>query len=135
MAQLNWTESALADLNEIAQYIALDKPTAAEALVKNVFDHVGKLAAHPRLEPRIPELLPSSRYRQVVESPCRVFYRYDQTAEVCHILSVIRGERLFQNGCCCKEIRCDSPLRMCDLGQPKVPSSQLHLLREIPTES
>jgi toxin ParE1/3/4 len=56
MAQINWTESALADLNEIAEYIALDKPTAAEALVKNVFDHVGKLAAHPKSGPRIPDL-------------------------------------------------------------------------------
>ncbi len=86
----------MADLNEIAEYIALDNPGSAAVLVKRMFDHVGKLAAHPKLGPRIPELLPISRNRQIVESPCRIFYRYDQSAEVCHILSVIRGERLFQ---------------------------------------
>ena len=30
MAQIKWTEPALDDLNEIAEYIALDKPSAAK---------------------------------------------------------------------------------------------------------
>jgi toxin ParE1/3/4 len=96
MAEIIWTEHALAQLSDIAGYIALDKPAAASALVKRVFDHVSKLASHPKSGPRIPELLPASRYRQIVETPCRVFYRYDREADICYILSVIRGERLFQ---------------------------------------
>jgi len=34
MAQVIWTEPALQDLNEIAEYIALDKISAANKLVK-----------------------------------------------------------------------------------------------------
>jgi toxin ParE1/3/4 len=46
MAEVIWTEPALADLDAIADYIALDKPDAASALVKRVFEHVGHLQAY-----------------------------------------------------------------------------------------
>ena len=40
MAQVIWTEPALLDLNEIAEYIALDKITAAKKFVQKViFKH------------------------------------------------------------------------------------------------
>jgi plasmid stabilization system protein ParE len=96
MAQIIWTEPALSDLDAIADYIALDKPDAASGLVRRIFAHVDKLTKHPNLGSRIPELMPASRYRQIVESPCRVFYRHDQTAGKVFILGVMRGERHFQ---------------------------------------
>jgi toxin ParE1/3/4 len=96
MAEVIWTEPALADLERIADYIALDKPEAASRFVRSVFAHVGKLSRHPELGPRIPELLPGSRYRQIVESPCRIFYRYEKTSGKVFILGVMRGEQLFQ---------------------------------------
>jgi len=37
MAQIIWTEPALSDLDVIAEYIALDKPSAAINLVQRVF--------------------------------------------------------------------------------------------------
>ena len=37
MAEIIWTEPALSDLEAIADYIALDKPSAAAALVQRVF--------------------------------------------------------------------------------------------------
>jgi len=37
MAQIIWTEPALSDLDAIAEYIALDKPSAAMKLVQKVF--------------------------------------------------------------------------------------------------
>ena len=80
MAEVIWTEPALDDLDRIADYIALDKPDAASRFVGHVFARVEKLRRHPELGPRIPELLPGSRYRQIVESPCRVFYRYEKTS-------------------------------------------------------
>ena len=43
MAQIIWTEPALNDLNEIAEYIALDKAHAAETLVRSVFRTVQRL--------------------------------------------------------------------------------------------
>lgn len=37
MAQVIWTEPALQDLNEIVEYIALDKINAANKLVQKIF--------------------------------------------------------------------------------------------------
>jgi len=37
MAQVIWTEPALQDLNEIGEFIALDKISAANKLVQKVF--------------------------------------------------------------------------------------------------
>jgi hypothetical protein len=42
-----------------------------------VFEHVEHLQAWPENGNRPPELI-RSRYRQIVESPCRVFYRYGE---------------------------------------------------------
>ncbi len=89
MAELIWTEPALSDLDGIADYIALDNPEAARGLVQRVFRHVEQLVEHPESGSR-PKELRSSRYRQIVEPPCRVFYRYD--GERVFILYVMRGE-------------------------------------------
>ncbi len=40
MAEIIWTDPALNNLNEIAEYIALNNPTAAKILVQTVFDKV-----------------------------------------------------------------------------------------------
>ena len=47
MAELRWTEPALADLDAIADYIALDNLEAARALVRRVFAHVEQSAEQP----------------------------------------------------------------------------------------
>jgi len=96
MAEIIWTEPALNDLDALADFIALDKPDAASGLVRRVFSHVERLAKHPELGPGIPELRPSSRYRQLVEPPCRILYRYNQGTGSVYILGVMRGEKLFQ---------------------------------------
>ena len=44
MARLIWTEPALLDLNEVAEYIALDDPAAASKMVQTVFDRVERLS-------------------------------------------------------------------------------------------
>jgi len=91
MAEVIWTEPALSDLEAIADYIALDNPAAARALVQRVFEHVGQLADHPLSGPKLPEFK-GWRYRQIVESPCRAIYRHEKGRV--HILHVVRGERL-----------------------------------------
>lgn len=92
MAEVVWTEPAVADLDAVADYIALDKPDAARALVARVLAHVEQLAAQPESGSCPRELGPRSRYRQIVEPPCRVFYRYEAATERVFILYVLRGE-------------------------------------------
>ncbi len=93
MAEVIWTEPALSDLDSIADYIALENPAAAAALVKRVFTHVEQLESHPESGSR-PAELERSRYRQIVEPPCRVLYRYD--GKCVFILSVMRSEQLLR---------------------------------------
>lgn len=90
MAEIVWTEPALSDLDAIADHIALDKPSAARALVGRVLDHVAQLADHSTSGSR-PRELRGSRYRQIVEPPCRVFYRLN--GEKVIILHVMRSEQ------------------------------------------
>ena len=93
MAGITWSEPALSDLDAIGDYIALENPAAAAELVHRVFEHVGQLANHPESGSR-PQEFRRSRYRQVVEPPCRVFYRYD--GKTVFVLHVMRSERLLR---------------------------------------
>ena len=95
MAEIVWTEPSLSDLEAIADYIALENPAAAAEFVKRVFDHVEQLADHPESGSR-PQELGKSRYRQLVELPCRIFYRFD--GHKVFILHVMRAERLLRKG-------------------------------------
>jgi plasmid stabilization system protein ParE len=94
MAKIVWTEPALSDLEAIADYIALDKPAAAAALVRRVFTLVEQLQDHPESGSRPVEFGNASRYRQLIEGPCRIFYRHDGTRV--YILFVMRSERLLR---------------------------------------
>jgi plasmid stabilization system protein ParE len=89
MAELIWTEPALSDLDAIADYIAIDNPEAARELVQRIFRHVEQLIQQPESGSKPPELR-GLDYRQIVKSPCRIFYRFD--SKHVFILSVMRGE-------------------------------------------
>ena len=93
MAEIVWSEPALSDLDAIADYIAMENTAAAVEFVARVIGHVGQLANHPESGSR-PQELKRSRYRQIVEPPCRVFYRYD--GKTVFILHVMRSERLLR---------------------------------------
>jgi toxin ParE1/3/4 len=94
MARLIWTEPALLDLDEIAEYIGLDDPLAASRYVQSVFDRVERLEAYPQSGKRPPELVRTS-YREVVVPPCRIFYRVE--GDEVFILYVMRAERLLRS--------------------------------------
>jgi toxin ParE1/3/4 len=93
MAEIVWTEPALADLDAIADYIALENPVVAAEVVKRIFLHVQQLTEHPESGSK-PLELKRSRYRQIVEAPCRVFYRFD--GKKVFVLYVMRSERLLR---------------------------------------
>lgn len=94
MAQIIWTEPALQDLNDIAEYIALDKVGAAKRLVQKVFSSVERLGQFPKSGRKPPEL-EDSRYLEVVLNPCRIFYRIEN--DIVIILYVMRSERKLRN--------------------------------------
>jgi toxin ParE1/3/4 len=91
MAQIVWTEPALRDLDEIAEYIALDKYSAAQNLVEQVFSRVAQLQEFPESGRKPPELPKNSRYYEVIVGPCRIFYRIDN--KKLYVLYIMRSER------------------------------------------
>jgi len=90
MAEVIWTGPALTQLDDIAEYIALDKPTAASKLVRVVFEEVDRLERFPASGREPPEL-PDSIYREVVVPPCRIFYRIEDNSVF--IVYVMRQEQ------------------------------------------
>ena len=103
MAQLIWTEPALLDLNEVAEYIALNDPAAASNYVKEVFNRVERLELYPNSGKR-PAELPRTPYREVVVPPCRIFYRVEEDSVF--ILHVMRSERLLHSFLLDRRMQC-----------------------------
>jgi toxin ParE1/3/4 len=93
MARIAWTHRATADLNEIAAYIAFDDPNAALALVERIYSHVEQLERHPK-SGSVPPELEGSQYRQIIEPPCRIFYRIER--DTVFIVHVMRFERILR---------------------------------------
>ena len=94
MAQVIWTEPALQDLNEIAEYIALDKVSAAKKLIQTIFSNTDRLETFPKSGRKVTELQ-NSRYLELIVNPCRIFYRVE--IDKVYILYVMRSERMLRN--------------------------------------
>ena len=90
MAQIIWTEPALDNLNDIAEYIAVSNIYAAKQLVDNVFSKIQRLEQFPE-SGRTPEEIKKLNYREIVVNPCRVFYKIE--GDLVYILHVLRQER------------------------------------------
>lgn len=73
-AVVDWSESALEELAEIAQYIHEKDPLAAERLLERVDAAVDRLRFLPRFGRAVPE---APDHRELIVSPCRVIYRFD----------------------------------------------------------
>ncbi|MBK1791552.1 type II toxin-antitoxin system RelE/ParE family toxin [Persicirhabdus sediminis] len=83
----------MAELDAIADYIALDRPSAASNLIKEVFSRVSLLEDFPEMCPH-PHDLPGTRYSHLSIPPLRVFYRIE--GEIVYIVYVMRAERLLR---------------------------------------
>jgi addiction module RelE/StbE family toxin len=93
MAEVIWAEPAVNELDAIASYIALDNPTAARHLIQEVFNQTDRLKQFPQ-SGRIPAELAHSVYRELIVSPCRIFYRVDQQQVL--VIYVMRDEQQFR---------------------------------------
>lgn len=90
MAEIIWTNPALEDLHDIAEYIALSNLQSAKKLVATIFDKVERLEMFPESGKK-PIELTNLNYREVVVNPCRIFYKIDN--DKVFILHVMRQER------------------------------------------
>ena len=71
-----WAPRAIARAAEISQYIAADRPAAAEAWVEQLFAKAATLRQHPGRGHKVPELR-RDEIRQILYGKYRVIYRLD----------------------------------------------------------
>jgi len=90
MANVVWSEPALAQLESIVDFIALDKSEAARAVAARAFAATDQLESFIRLGRPIPEF-DHKNYRQVWIKPCWLYYRVHE--ESVFILPIRRAER------------------------------------------
>lgn len=90
MAEIIWTNPALEDLNDIAEYIALSNLLSAKKLVAKIFDKVARLEEFPE-SGKTPIELSNLNYREVIVNPCRIFYKIAN--DKVFILHIMRQER------------------------------------------
>lgn len=95
MAEVVWTIPALNDLEGILEYIALDKPEAANALAEKVFERVDKLEEYPSSGTK-PKELKGTQYRRLVVGPILIYHR--QEGNNVFIVHLCRAEREFRLG-------------------------------------
>jgi plasmid stabilization system protein ParE len=100
MADVIWAETALDELDAVADYIALDNPNAAKNLVQTVVSKTRLLADFPEMG-STPNELASLDYRQLIINPCRIFYRITPDFRQFYIVHILRQEqdmlRFFQS--------------------------------------
>ncbi len=74
--KLIWTELAVEKLEELADYIALDKPLAALMWVETIQKSVIKLTKFPQIGREVPEIKRSD-IREIIDENYRIIYRVE----------------------------------------------------------
>lgn len=76
-----WSPLALDRLEAITNFIALDKPSAADKWVNDVFDRTDLLSSQPKMGREVPEL-PSSGYREIIFGSYRIIYKIESMIQI-----------------------------------------------------
>lgn len=76
--KLEWSPLALSRVEEIASYIAQDRPAAADEWVEEVFAVVQRLELFPASGRVVPEVRREA-VREVIHGNFRIIYRMEQT--------------------------------------------------------
>ena len=87
-----WTDSAIADLEEICTFIARDNPKAAESVGWGILDHVKILESFPFIGPAYPRRS-TGKIREIVYRHYRVFYEVSSEPREVHLLRVWHSAR------------------------------------------
>jgi toxin ParE1/3/4 len=72
-----WSPLAIERASEIAEYIAQDKPSAAENWIDTVFSKVDKLKSSPEIGRIVPEIK-NNQFRELIYGNYRIIYRIEK---------------------------------------------------------
>ncbi|MFH1629441.1 MAG: type II toxin-antitoxin system RelE/ParE family toxin [Pseudomonadota bacterium] len=86
-----WSPLAVDRASEIADYIAQDKPSAAEKWIDTVFSKVEHLKSSPEIGRIVPEIN-DSQFRELIYGNYRIIYRIE-TKQI-SILTIRHGRQI-----------------------------------------
>jgi len=86
-----WSPLAVNRASEIADYIAQDKPSAAEKWIDTVFSKVEQLKSSPEIGRILPEIN-DSQFRELIYGNYRIIYRIE-TKQI-SILTIRHGRQI-----------------------------------------
>jgi plasmid stabilization system protein ParE len=94
---VNITQSAENDLNEIIEYISQNSPQTALKILERIQVKIKTLDHLPYRSGYVPELLEKNikDYRQILETPWKIIYKAEN--EKVHILAIIDSRRNVQD--------------------------------------
>ncbi len=86
-----WSPLAIDRASEIAEYIAQDKPSAAEKWINTVFLKVEQLKSSPEIGRVVPEIR-NDQFRELVYGNYRIIYRIEK--KQISILTIRHGKQI-----------------------------------------
>ena len=86
-----WSPLAVDRASEIADYIAQDKPSAAEKWIDTVFSKVEQLKSSPEIGRIVPEIN-DSQFRELIYGNYRIIYRIE--IKQISILTIRHGRQI-----------------------------------------
>lgn len=86
-----WTPLAIDRASEIVDYIAQDKPSAAEKWVNTVFSKVEQLKSSPEIGRIVPEIK-HNQFREIIYGNYRIIYRIEKNQ--ISILTIRHGKQI-----------------------------------------
>ena len=91
MTKIKWTNSALQDILQIYEYIALDSPYNADAFLDRLMDNAEKqLSVSPMIGRMVPEMNDPA-FREIIHKKYRVMYHVEGSkVDITHVRHVAR---------------------------------------------
>ncbi|XOV78279.1 MAG: type II toxin-antitoxin system RelE/ParE family toxin [Aestuariibacter sp.] len=76
-----WSPLALDKVSAIAEFISLDKPSAAIDWANRVFDLAEDIGSQPEMGREVPELI-GKGYREIIFGNYRIIYKISDTVQI-----------------------------------------------------
>jgi len=93
MVEIKWTNNALEELDDIANYISKDSPKYAQILVNQIYEMISHLKQFPKFGRKVPEYN-DPNLREILYKNYRIIYLVKETH--LEIISVIHGSRMLK---------------------------------------
>ncbi len=90
MVKIIWTDNALRDLEEIAQFIEKDSQHYARVTIQGLYNYIKILSNQPKLGRKVPEV-GSENFRELIRGNYRIIYKL--SAEGIHIVTIHHSSR------------------------------------------